>query len=161
MAARPECPAQDAYRMIEKRAAYFREVLRRVGALPAWSRRLPVASKVFPWAISGERHLSIEGRAAESERVPVAEIASVSSGYFDVLKTPLRKGRLFTEHDNSTGQRVAVINEALQREYWKDSDPIGQHIQLNSGRALQLTAADSRAPSRQARRKRHHSRRRR
>jgi putative ABC transport system permease protein len=58
---------------------------------------------------------------------------------------------VFTEHDNSTGQRVAVINEALAREYWRDSDPVGQHIQLNSGRALQLTAADSRAPSRQAR----------
>src|ERR1700682_6741255 len=47
---------------------------------------------------------TIEGRADESERVPVAEVASVSSGYFDVLKAPLRKGRLFTEHDNSTGQ---------------------------------------------------------
>ncbi len=57
---------------------------------------------------------------------------------------------MFTEHDNSTGQRVAVINEALQREYWKDSDPVGQHIQLSSGRAIQLTSADSRAPSRQA-----------
>jgi putative ABC transport system permease protein len=57
---------------------------------------------------------------------------------------------VFTEHDNSTGQRVAVINEALEREYWKDSDPVGQHIQLNWGRALQLTSADSRAPNRQA-----------
>jgi putative ABC transport system permease protein len=57
---------------------------------------------------------------------------------------------VFNEHDNSTGQRVAVINEALQREYWGDNDPVGQHIQLNSGRALQLTSADSRAPSRQA-----------
>jgi putative ABC transport system permease protein len=57
---------------------------------------------------------------------------------------------LFSEHDNSKGQRVAVINEALQREFWKDSDPVGQHIQLIWGRAIQLTAADSRAPGRQA-----------
>ena len=147
----PNVPAQDAYRMIEKRAAYYREVLRRVGALSGVEQAAVGSAESLP--MGSKRRKStfvIEGRAAESERVPVAEIASVSSGYFDVLKTPLRKGRVFTEHDNSTGQRVAVINEALAREYWKDSDPIGQHIQVSSGRALQLASADSRAPNRQA-----------
>ena len=147
----PNVPADDAYRLIEKRAAYYREVLRRVGALSGVEQAATGSAESLPLGNKRRKNtFIIEGRAAESERVPVAEVASVSSGYFDVLKTPLRKGRVFTEHDNSTGQRVAVINEALQREYWKDSDPIGQHIQLSWGRALQLTAADSRAPSRQA-----------
>src|SRR5206468_10461242 len=129
--------AQDAHRMLEKRAGYFREVLRRVSALPGVEQAAVGSVESLP--MGSKRRKStfvIEGRAADSERVPVAEVASVSSGYFDVLKTSLRKGRVFTEHDNSTGQRVAVINEALAREYWKDSDPIGQHIQLNWGRAL-------------------------
>ena len=147
----PNVPADDAYRLIGKRAAYYREVLRRVGALSGVEQAAVGSAESLPLGNKRRKNtFTIEGRAAESERVPVAEVASVSSGYFDVLKTPLRKGRLFTEHDNSTGQRVAVINEALQREYWKDSDPVGQHIQLSSGRALQLTSADSRAPSRQA-----------
>jgi putative ABC transport system permease protein len=147
----PNNPADDAYRLIEKRAGYYREVLRRVGALYGVEQAAVGSAESLPLGNKRRKNtFTIEGRAAESERVPVAEVASVSSGYFEVLKTPLRKGRVFTEHDNSTGQRVAVINEALQREYWKDSDPVGQHIQLNSGRALQLTAADSRAPGRQA-----------
>ena len=147
----PNDPAEDAYRLIEKRGAYYREVLRRVGALSGVVQAAVGSAESLPLGNKRRKNtFTIEGRAAESERVPVAEVASVSSGYFEVLKTPLRKGRVFTEHDNSTGQRVAVINEALQREYWKDSDPIGQHIQVNSGRALQLTSADSRAPSRQA-----------
>ena len=147
----PNVPADDAYRLIEKRAAYYREVLRRVGALSGVEQAATGSAESLPLGNKRSKNtFTIEGRAAESERVPVAEVASVSSGYFEVLKTPLRKGRVFTEHDNSTGQRVAVINEALQREYWKDSDPVGQHIQLSWGRALQLTAADSRAPSRQA-----------
>jgi predicted permease len=149
----PNDPAQDAYRMIEKRAAYYREVLRRVGALSGVEQAAVGSAESLP--MGSKRRKStfvIEGRAAESERVPVAEVASVSSGYFDVLKTTLRKGRLFTEHDNLTGQRVAMINEALQREYWKDSDPIGQHInKLSSGRALSISSADARAPNRQAR----------
>ena len=147
----PNNPADDAYRLIEKRAGYYREVLRRVGALSGVEQAAVGSAESLPLGNKRRKNtFTIEGRAAESERVPVAEVASVSSGYFEVLKTPLRKGRVFTEHDNSTGQRVAVINEALQREYWKDSDPVGQHIQLNSGRALQLTAADSRAPGRPA-----------
>jgi predicted permease len=147
----PNDPADDAYRRIEKRAAYYREVLRRVGALPGVEQAATGSAESLPMG-SKRRKSSfvIEGRATESERVPVAEVASVSSGFFDVLKTRLRKGRVFTEHDNSTGQRVAVINEALQRECWKDSDPVGQHIQLNWGRAIELTSADSRAPNRQA-----------
>ena len=147
----PNDAAQDAYRLIEKRAAYYREVLRRVGALSGVEQAATVSAESLPMG-SKRRKSSfvIEGRATESERVPVAEVASVSSGFFDVLKTPLRKGRVFTEHDNLTGQRVAVINEGLQREYWKDSDPIGQHIQMGFGRALQLASPDSRAPNRQA-----------
>jgi putative ABC transport system permease protein len=148
----PNNPADDAYRLIEKRGAHYREVLRRVGALPGVEQAAVGSAESLPLGNKRKKNtFTIEGRVAESERVPVAEVASVSSGYFEVLKTPLRKGRVFTEHDNPTGRRVAVINEALAREYWRDSDPVGQHIQLNSGRALQLTAADSRAPNRQAR----------
>jgi predicted permease len=148
----PNEAAQDAYRMIEKRAAYYREVLRRAGALSGVEQAATGSVESLPMGSRRKKStFAIEGRAAESERVPIAEVASVSSGYFDVLKTPLRKGRVFTEHDNSTGLRVAVINEALEREYWKDGNPIGQHIQLSWGKAIVLTSADSRAPSRQAR----------
>ena len=133
----PNDPAQDVYRTTEKRAAYYQEVLRRVCLLPGVEQVAVGNGESLPMNSSRKNKSSfvIEGRAAESERVPVAEVASVSSGYFDVLKTPLLKGRVFTENDNSTGQRVAVINEALERQYWKDSDPIGQHIQLTSRQA--------------------------
>ena len=133
----PNDPAQDVYRTTEKRAAYYREVVRRVCLLPGVEQVAVGNGESLPMSSSRKNKSAfvIEGRAAESERVPVAGVASVSSGYFDVLKTPLLKGRVFTENDNSTGQRVAVINEALERQYWKDRDPIGQHIQLTSRQA--------------------------
>jgi putative ABC transport system permease protein len=71
--------------------------------------------------------------------VPVAEAASVSSSYFDVLKIPLKRGRVFTELDNSKGRQVAVINEALARRYWPGADPVGQRIKL--GRTVEFRSS--------------------
>ncbi len=140
----PNDPAEDAYRVTEKRAAFYQEVLRRVSGLPGVEQAAVGSAPSLPMN-STRRNQSafiIENRATESERVPVAEVASVSSSYFDVLKTPLKRGRVFTESDNSKGQQVAVVNEALARQYWQDADPVGQHIKLGSGRSLLNGASD-------------------
>jgi putative ABC transport system permease protein len=133
----PNEPAEDAYRVTEKRAAFYQEVLRRVSAL-AGVEQAAIGS-VTSLPMNNSRNQSafvIENRATDSERVPVAELASVSSSYFDVLKTPLKRGRVFTELDNSKGRQVAVVNEALARRYWPDADPVGQRIKLGSGQRL-------------------------
>jgi putative ABC transport system permease protein len=108
-------------------------VLGRVGGLPGVEQAAAGSVASLPMG-SGRRQtpFAIENRAAESERVPVAAVASVSAGYFDVLKTPLKRGRVFTEADNSAGQQVAVINEALQRQYCRNEDPVGKHVRLGS-----------------------------
>ncbi len=135
--ARPNDPAEDAYRVTEKRAAFYQEVLRRVSALAGVEQAAVGSAASLPMNNSrSQSTFLIENRATESEHVPVAEVASVSSGYFDVLKTPLKRGRVFIEADDSRAQRVAVINEALARRYWPDADPVGEHIKLGSWRRL-------------------------
>jgi predicted permease len=125
----------------ERRAAFYQEVLRRVSALAGVEQAAIGSAASLPMNNSPNQTVFvIENRATESERVPVAEAASVSSRYFDVLKTPLKRGRVFTELDNSMGQHVAVINEALARRYWPDADPVGQRIEL--GRNLAFRASD-------------------
>jgi predicted permease len=127
----PNDKALDAYRVTEKRTAFYQEVLRRVSALAGVEQAAIGSDASLPMNNSRNQTVFvIENRATESERVPVAEAASVSSSYFDVLKTPLKRGRVFTELDNSKGQQVAVINEALARRYWPDADPVGQRIKL-------------------------------
>ena len=127
--------------MTEKRAAFYQEVLRRVSTLAGVEQAAIGSAASLPMNNSPNQTVFvIENRATESERVPVAEAASVSSSYFDVLKTPLKRGRVFTELDNSKGEHVAVINEALARRYWPDADPVGQRIKL--GRNLAFRASD-------------------
>jgi len=139
----PNDKALDAYRVTEKRAAFYQEVLRRVTALAGVEQAAIGSAASLPMNnFPNQTVFAIENRATESERVPVAQAASVSSSYFDVLKTPLKRGRVFTESDNSKGQQVAVVNEALARQYWQDADPVGQRIKLGSGRSLLNGASD-------------------
>jgi predicted permease len=130
----PNDPAEDAYRVDEKRAEFLHEVLRRVSALPGVEEASIGSYNSLPMhSARSQFPFTIENRAAESERTPVAEFASVSPGYFHVLKALLIRGRVFADADNTKGQQVALINETLARRYWPDGDPIGQHIQF-SGR---------------------------
>src|ERR1700677_3311565 len=52
----------------------------------------------------------------------------VGTGFFGVSGMHLVSGRDFTEHDNDSAPKVAVINETMARHFFGDKDPIGQRI---------------------------------
>ncbi len=52
----------------------------------------------------------------------------VTAGYFDVAGNPILRGRGISEQDSATSRRVAVINEAFARKFFKREDPIGKHF---------------------------------
>jgi putative ABC transport system permease protein len=77
-------------------------------------------------------------QAAPAER-PVAMRVVVAPRYFEVVGTPVRRGREFTSLDMAGTARVAVINQAFADRFWKGSDPIGRQVRL--------TEADARGDS--------------
>jgi predicted permease len=58
---------------------------------------------------------------------------TVSSGYFEVFKIPVKRGRTFEDRDDGRGTPVAIINEAMAREYWPKSDPLSDRIVIGRG----------------------------
>ncbi len=68
----------------------------------------------------------IEGRTFPPGSFPFAQYRWTTPEYFRTLNIPLRRGRLFTARD--IGKKGYVINEALARRFFPDSDPIGQRI---------------------------------
>jgi len=62
-----------------------------------------------------------------------AGFCSISYGYFNTLKIPLLRGRYFTKLDNATAPGVAVINNAMARQYWPNSDPLKDRILIGAG----------------------------
>ena len=63
---------------------------------------------------------------------------STSWSYFRRSKSPLLRGRAFTEQDNAAAPGVAIINEAMARQYWPKGDPLADRIQIGPGPALRL-----------------------
>jgi len=52
----------------------------------------------------------------------------VGPGFFETMRIPLLRGRTINEQDVRDAANVAVINQALAREYFGTSDPLGQLI---------------------------------
>ncbi len=59
-----------------------------------------------------------------------ADYATVSPGYFHVMRIPLVRGRLFSERDSSSSPNVAIISETLARRHFPNEDPIGRQMRF-------------------------------
>lgn len=53
---------------------------------------------------------------------------SVGPGYFEAMRTELRRGRLFDARDASDGPRAIIVDELLARKFWPGQDPIGRSM---------------------------------
>jgi putative ABC transport system permease protein len=62
------------------------------------------------------------------------QVRVATTGYFDAIGIPLKRGRLFTETDRWGGPPVVLITEAAAKQYFPDEDPIGKTITLGWGR---------------------------
>jgi putative ABC transport system permease protein len=114
---------------VEKRSAFVQEILRRVKAIPGVEESALGTPSSLPLGTTRAQFpFTIANRAAEKDRAPVAEFSSASPDLFRVLRTPLVRGRVFTEADDVKGQPVVLINEALAGQFWQDGDPVGQTI---------------------------------
>jgi putative ABC transport system permease protein len=119
---------------MDKRAAFLMEIYRRVAELPGVEQSAIAGNDTLPMN-SGRNYspFSIQGRATDSERGPIADIAIVDTRYFHTMEVPLMAGRNFTVGDKNTTQAVAVIDQALARRYWPGQDPIGQQVKFGFG----------------------------
>lgn len=58
---------------------------------------------------------------------------TISPGYFEVFKIPVRRGRTFNERDRSTSTPVVIINEAMAKQYWPKADPLNDRLVIGKG----------------------------
>jgi len=57
-----------------------------------------------------------------------ASWSRVMPGFFDTIGAKMVMGRPITEDDTATTRKIAVINEAFAKKFFKDKNPIGEHF---------------------------------
>jgi predicted permease len=132
----PNDPKTDPYLGTPGKAAFDRELLRRMRAIPgvelaAVTSSLPITNG-NPNAVGGlaMEGLAIEDRPVESSQDLKAERIRISPDYFRVLRATLLRGRSFTEGDENGKQQVAIIDESTARKYWLDREPLGRQVRF-------------------------------
>ena len=75
----------------------------------------------------------IVGRPSDGPYHGSGAWTTVSSGYFEVFKIPVKRGRSFNERDDGHAPAVAIINEAMARQFWPDGDPLNDRILIGRG----------------------------
>jgi len=87
----------------------------------------------------------IAGRPLEGTAHGGGGWLTISPGYFDVFKIPVKRGRAFTERDTRNGPPVVIINEAMANQFWPKGDPLNDRLII--GRNVMKEFADE--PERQ------------
>jgi len=74
--------------------------------------------------------LEVPGRSTKVGDEDRVLVNGVSAGYFDLMRTPIARGRAISVDDDATRPRVAVINEAFAARYLAGTAAIGRTIRL-------------------------------
>jgi putative ABC transport system permease protein len=80
---------------------------------------------------SPSQPLVIEGAPLiDAARRPTPGFRAVSSGYFETLRVPIVRGRLFNAADREDAEPVAIVSTSLAARLWPGQDPLGRRVRL-------------------------------
>ena len=83
-------------------------------------------SRAFAWT-----PITVEGRTPlPGEKFLNADERLVGGHYFEAMGIPLRRGRFFTDQDDTTTPIVVIVDEYMAEELWPGQNPIGKRIHI-------------------------------
>jgi predicted permease len=79
-----------------------------------------------------ERALNVGGRwvgaKPGADRIDIMNLTYVTPGYFETLRIPVSRGRVFTDGDSASAAPVIVVNDAFVKRYSHDEEVVGRQI---------------------------------
>ena len=106
-------------------SGFYRDLIARVSALPGVQSAAAV-----------EAGLPLERGGNEGVRLDAdptwrtADYRTITPDYFQVLGTPLLRGRMFAWTDETTAEPVALVNQTFARTFLPDSAAVGHIVKL-------------------------------
>lgn len=122
---------QIGYQEVQGRA-FYHELDSRLRALPGVVS-VGEAFSVPMGVMSAGGSVFVEGRpVGAGQQPPSVQYNMVSPAYFETLRIPVRNGRTFTDADGEKAPGVAIINQAMAKQFWPDQDPLGKRFSTKS-----------------------------
>lgn len=122
--------ANTPYRSFPARSDFYRRVLEKVTTVPGvisagYTTFLPLTNPggTSPFIVEGAPPLPPGQSNDANHRV-------ISPDYFKTIGVRLRAGRFFQDSDAADALPVAIINEAMARQYLPGQNPLGHRLQL-------------------------------
>jgi putative ABC transport system permease protein len=119
----------------EQVSEFYREVLRRVGALPGVEH----VSSGFsaPWRDDQGLNIAFTFAAQGARRNDAqdfrAKFRSVSPGFFDTFGVPMVAGRDFNDGDKDGSERVVIISQSLANLLYPGQNALNRKLQWTDG----------------------------
>jgi putative ABC transport system permease protein len=119
----------ERYKGIDRKAAYWAELVERAGALPGIARAACVSDLPMGWQYMGSG-IQVAGQKANAHYI------EASPGYFGTVGIPLLAGRGFTDADHSLAEPVVIVNDLLAATYWPGQSAIGRQLKADKWRTV-------------------------
>jgi predicted permease len=118
-----------AYPTREQRSSFHRKLIERIQTLAevesaAAASHLPLAGEYDIYSCF------IDERPEEDMANAHAMIRQITPNYFQTMRIPLLKGRVFTMADRAGSETVMVISKSMLSKYWPGENPIDEHIRF-------------------------------
>jgi putative ABC transport system permease protein len=106
---------------------FHRQVLAKIRAIPGVESATLADFSPLSFTVHSN-DIQPEGYVPRPHESMEVDSAVVGPDYFHTMKTKLIAGRDFTDQDNETSQRVAVVNQEFVDRYWPLQDALGKRV---------------------------------
>lgn len=135
-------PASGAPDSQQAAARWFTELTGKLANIPG-VESVSAAMGVPAGAYNSSGSFIIEGKqdwaSSRATDLPLSRFRLAGANYFQTLSIPLRTGRDFTDRDSLDAPPVAIVSEALVRQYFPKEDPIGKRVQCGLDKPVWMT----------------------
>ncbi|HEX7136832.1 MAG TPA: ABC transporter permease [Vicinamibacterales bacterium] len=110
---------------------FFEDVTRRITALPGVQSAGMISYLPFSGLGAGTSFTIVGQPPPPPGQELVTDVSVCDNGYFQTMRLPLVKGRLFSEREMREKSNVVVINEAMAKRHFPNDDPLGKSLVIS------------------------------
>jgi putative ABC transport system permease protein len=115
------------YDTAQEKRLFFKPLLQHIAAMPGVIAATETTGLPPYGGVQSE--VTVPGKTHSDKWNSLFQL--VSENYFRTLELHVLHGSLLSEVDVDSARHVAVVNQLLARNYFKDEDPIGKTIKFN------------------------------